>query len=155
MRGFWVREVDRARLLTPYSAAFVDALKTAVPFRYLRWDQDTKSWVVRQPYIEDALRIAHDHYDEMVALEQAAGGVRSSSAPPPRPAHNAQQCLSEVRRIWGEEAALGLLPDAPPSVVHAVYRALALLVHPDRGGSHERMVEVNRAYELLKKLGKA
>lgn len=32
-------------------------------------------------------------------------------------------------------------------VVDAAYRELAVIHHPDRGGSHERMVEINQARE--------
>jgi curved DNA-binding protein CbpA len=44
--------------------------------------------------------------------------------------------------------------DAPLPIVEAVYRALSLIHHPDRGGVHERMVEINLAYEKAKKFAK-
>jgi hypothetical protein len=49
---------------------------------------------------------------------------------------------------WG---TLFLVPGAPPEVVKAVYRALAQLYHPDRGGDAARMAAVNAAVaELIK-----
>lgn len=47
-------------------------------------------------------------------------------------------------------AALYLLPSAPHEIVRAAYRALAHVHHPDSGGDHSRMVEINRAYETIK-----
>ena len=46
---------------------------------------------------------------------------------------------------------LGLNPDAGPEVVRAAYRALARKHHPDNGAEPdaERMVRINRAYEIL------
>lgn len=46
-------------------------------------------------------------------------------------------------------AALHLLPSAPPELIKAAYRRLAQIHHPDAGGTHERMVEINRAFETL------
>lgn len=44
---------------------------------------------------------------------------------------------------------LGVRPDAPLEVVRAAYRELAKSAHPDRGGSDERMAELNAALERL------
>lgn len=45
---------------------------------------------------------------------------------------------------------LGIRPGAPAEVIEASYRALAKTAHPDRGGSDERMAELNAAYEAVK-----
>lgn len=46
----------------------------------------------------------------------------------------------------GAHAVLYLLPDAPPEVVKAVYRALATKYHPDMpGGDDAKMAELNAA----------
>ena len=44
---------------------------------------------------------------------------------------------------------LGLQPTASTEEVTAAYRAAAQAEHPDKGGSVERMAEINVAYELL------
>lgn len=44
---------------------------------------------------------------------------------------------------------LHLTSDAPTPVVRAVYRALALLHHPDKGGDTERMKSINVAFEAI------
>ena len=44
---------------------------------------------------------------------------------------------------------LGLSPLASPKEVRERYRELAFRVHPDRGGSPERMRELNLAYERI------
>ena len=45
--------------------------------------------------------------------------------------------------------ALWLLPGAPPEVVKAAYRALAVLNHPDHGGDTAAMQRINDAYRRL------
>lgn len=49
---------------------------------------------------------------------------------------------------------LGFPPESNPSTkdIRKAYRTLALLNHPDRGGDHLRMVEINTAFDIL--LGK-
>jgi hypothetical protein len=45
--------------------------------------------------------------------------------------------------------ALHLLPSAPPEVIKAAYRALAVKLHPDHGGNEEEMKRINAAYKRL------
>lgn len=52
----------------------------------------------------------------------------------------------------GPYAVLHLAPDAPPEVVKAAQRALAMLHHPDRGGSEADMKRINNAADEI--LGK-
>jgi hypothetical protein len=52
-------------------------------------------------------------------------------------------------------AKLYVTPEAPPEVIRAAYKALAMLYHPDRGGDGVKMREVNEAFESLQKAGKA
>lgn len=49
-------------------------------------------------------------------------------------------------------ATLGCAPKAPMEIVDAAYKILAKRYHPDTGGSHERMVKLNAAYERIKAL---
>jgi hypothetical protein len=44
---------------------------------------------------------------------------------------------------------LGVSPQDPTDWIRSRYRELALESHPDRGGSEERMREINLAYERL------
>jgi len=44
---------------------------------------------------------------------------------------------------------LHLLSSAPPEVVKAAYRALAVLNHPDKGGDTNAMQRINDAYRRL------
>jgi DnaJ domain len=129
--------------MTPYSAEFIEALKAAVPWRYRSFDGEAKHWIVRQPYVDVALDVAGQYY-EMTQY------FTTQDASPSTPLHPVEECLRRVQAMWREHADLYVLPHAPWTVIQAAYRALALLVHPDRGGSHQRMVEVNRAYQGLR-----
>jgi len=62
-------------------------------------------------------------------------GLRPPSPPPPPPPSPCRTC-SELRLRWSP-----------------IYRKLVLLLHPDRGGSHEAMVLVNEVNEWFTHLG--
>lgn len=51
------------------------------------------------------------------------------------------------RDVLGMAADVGAPKAAQLEAVRNLYRALASKHHPDRGGSHERMAEINRAWE--------
>lgn len=58
------------------------------------------------------------------------------------------------RQRSGAEATLFCLPDAPPEVLRAAFKALARLHHPDVGGSEESMKRINAAMEELRTRGR-
>lgn len=60
------------------------------------------------------------------------------------PAANRAKPWRELLGI-SEESLRGLGPNGKRQVVEESFRELALIHHPDRGGAHERMAEINRA----------
>jgi hypothetical protein len=52
---------------------------------------------------------------------------------------------STRRKPWWQ--VLYVAPDAPAVVIEAAYKSLCKHYHPDRGGTHEAMTELNRAFE--------
>lgn len=49
---------------------------------------------------------------------------------------------------------LGLPANASARDIKKAYRRMALKFHPDRGGSHEKMQEINEAYENAMRLAR-
>ena len=75
---------------------------------------------------------------------------------PPSAAQQAEMAKAQKvkRRLKaaGPYAVLGVPPDSPDWVVLAAYQRIAKKVHPDMpGGSTEKMKELNKAYEEIKK----
>ena len=163
MQGFFTRTGGSVRLITPFDRAFVDALKEAIPWRHRDFDGSTKTWTIHEPYDSEALQLALDYYDDMEEVFTQAGVEREIAnafkthvcitKEAPGTPHEVSECLRRVRHMHQEFAVLYLLPGAPWSVIQAAYRALVKLVHPDvaGSGSHQAMVEVNRAYEALER----
>jgi hypothetical protein len=61
----------------------------------------------------------------------------------------------EERELADARATLGVGPDADAEAIRAAHRRLAGLEHPDRGGSHVRMVALNAARDRLLRALKA
>jgi hypothetical protein len=118
-------------------------LKSVVPVGYRRYEPSEKIWLITGGFFVqdwfDALRAHFDIEVEYVGAQQDRQRRHEQKWQPPRP----QQSLATPYKT------LHLLPDAPPEVVKAAYKALARIYHPDLRGDTAKMVEINRAYETL------
>jgi hypothetical protein len=118
---------------TPYDAAFVAALKDGVSYDFRSWDAERKVWSVEAPYAEVALGIVRRFFANVKTTDEgnasSAGGTPSGGDP---------------------YRELHLLPSAPVPLIHAAYRTLARLHHPDAGGDVTTMQRLNAAYDRLK-----
>jgi transcriptional regulator with XRE-family HTH domain len=57
--------------------------------------------------------------------------------------------LAAAKFSWAE--VLGVSPDAEPTEARRAMTRLAVLYHPDKGGTTEQMVRINKAYEEARK----
>jgi hypothetical protein len=150
-------------LYTPYDAFFVAQLKDAVPAELRQWDGDNKRWYVFESHAEAAVRIARAYWPDIdlsrygTAQEQGwrrtyqRGGQRQQSSS----RGSYREPWSNASAPASDHATLYVTIDAPPEVVRAAYKALAIKHHPDKGGDSQTMQRVNGAFDRLKKAGKA
>ena len=117
-------------------AAGIAALKENIAPDYRTFDGDTKQWRITADG-----RAGFDGWlGYMRLFHKAAIEWTDGEAEKPR-----------TRTAPDAFATLYLLPNAPPEVVRASYKALAQLVHPDKpGGDHAAMQRLNEAYERLR-----
>lgn len=68
---------------------------------------------------------------------------------------NVQDLSPTLRRGIEQQLGIGFTTTTapPPAIITEIvdpwYRRLSLIHHPDRGGSHERMLAINSARDLL------
>lgn len=124
-------------LIGPYLPALIGELKEEVPFRSRSWNADFKCWTVGERWCETVRRLAGKHADSVL---EAHCGTRVEKGPGP-----------VGRDLDADAETLGVSPKAPGEVIHAAYRAMARLHHPDLVGSMStgRMQEINAAYERM------
>lgn len=89
-------------------------------------------------------------HDVVVGWAMEDYGLCSDLVPPNVVARHEQQRISK-RAVAGKNGswrqALCVTADAPYEVVHAAYRALSKIRHPEAGGTVEEMAALNKAWE--------
>lgn len=121
-------------LWTDYDPELVAAIKNRIPMRFRKWDGQRKCWLFMNEAIREVLFITEQYCGTVEQVED-----------------NATRDLSQE----DVEAymLLHVLPSAPKEVIRAAYKAMALLAHPDRGGSTAQMQAINSAYQRLMREG--
>jgi hypothetical protein len=111
----------------------ISELKGIVPVAFRNYDPTKKTWIITDWGCLDEWL---DELRSVYEIETEYHDEQPSRPPPP------QSIASPFQTLY-------LLPNAPPEVVKAAYKALAKIHHPDARGSSERMVEINRAFEVI------
>ncbi|MGI8656845.1 MAG: J domain-containing protein [Pyrinomonadaceae bacterium] len=117
----------------------IDVLKNRIPPHYRVFDGDSRQWLINgiaSGYLHGWLEAMEDEYD----AEAVWDGEKREHANAPK---------SEPPKMIDAYKTLCVVPDAPPEVVKAAYRALAQLNPPDKGGDTEAMQRINEAYRKL------
>lgn len=167
----------RVELETPYVQMFVDDIRT-IPYTSRNWVPERRVWIVWDPYVAMAVQFVNTYYpnaevvgqpsesdysrwkrehaedqkkeqerqrkwdyDRRRGYEYGSGGYRSGNT-------------SQTSSGGSDHQTLYLTPEAPEQVVKAAYKALAILLHPDRSSdpnATRQMQNVNAAYDRIKK----
>lgn len=139
MRARITTEPDGGLCLeTSYQAAFVQALKTAIPWDRRTWDAARKRWSVSVLYADDLLRLLTD-FHATVFDERCPHHEEALTVVPPMP--------PELRDAFD---ALFLAYTAPLCVAVAAYRALSQIHHPDHGGEAHQFRTVQTAIATIR-----
>lgn len=113
-------------LETPYNKQFLDTFRRSIVPKKRMWDENDKVWYVVRDQFEKLTHMLEEYFDETLLLEFPQQDVSTDA--------------------WSK---LWLLSGAPLEVVRAVYKALSMLNHPDRGGDVEKMKDINVAYKEI------
>jgi hypothetical protein len=110
----------------------ISELKEIIPVAFRNYEPTKKTWLITD----------WERLDEWISEMRSVYAVETEydneqpSRPPP------QSIASPFQTLY-------LLPNAPPEVVKASYKALAKIHHPDARGNSEKMIEINRAFEII------
>ena len=140
----------RDYLSDPAIAAFFSAREHESYFRSLKSVEELRAFHDRLIAVLLSVLQLVDERSEPILDEILARAFREEH---PWSAGELAPTISAVEEVQSLEPRginlLGVGNDADFEVLRKAYRAAALRVHPDRGGSTAEMVAVNRAYELL------
>ena len=154
----------RIAIETSHNSDYVEAIKFIIPQRDREWDPDSKLWIVDKRYYSAAVALVRHFFGE--GFIDSVGGVEEHQMTDWVEKFEAWKSFGAKKKTYegrpkmaradagdGPYAALYLRPNAPPELVKAAYRTLAVLYHPDKGGDEELMKRVNVAYAQLQKIG--
>jgi hypothetical protein len=118
----------------------IASLKRTVSPNLREYEPDTKQW-----FVADAARTQLDRWLGYMHVEH---GVEAEWITTDDAHERARNPHTSAKA--DPHAVLHLLPTAPPEVVKAAYRALAVKLHPDKpGGDTHAMQRLNQAYKQL------
>ena len=120
-----------------YHPALIKALKDQIPAAFRRYAAaEGKSWIVDAEYADEAITLLVRFFPNVQVEFTRQSRTRASAQT--RPTGNDHFRILHLRET------------APVELIEASYRVLARLYHPDRGGTHEAMQELNGAYAALR-----
>jgi len=118
-----------------YKRSCVDDIKSAIPKHGRGWRPEEKVWEVEPQFADELIAVLSDHYSEVVEHEEMYDKAEAAPAP-----------ASTTIDPYGE-----LLRLCDNALLKKVYRMIAAELHPDRGGSQEKMQAANLAWESIRK----
>jgi hypothetical protein len=144
---YWDRDVQAYRMKMKWSPQrgpqIVDFLKKQIPSSERMWDEQAKIWTFTEKYFDGVAKFAKLLFGatEVVILSktQVESAQQSYSAPQSRKATPLEIELAEFMQLLPFEAA------------QSAYRKAAMLLHPDRGGSMEKMTKLNTLWTRIEK----
>lgn len=145
-------------------AASLAALKAEIATRYRKFDFAARCWVIiadGSESLERYLSLMESRFSASIRIrdetdaertererqtrhESAAGGGARAGA-----GSQKYEDTAKKMNILRAYETLYLQPGAPMALIHAAYRTLAKLHHPDLGGDTASMAEINNAYHLV------
>lgn len=124
---------NEVELRFPFHAELVELLKSQIPYRSREYVPSTKTWRIGDGFQDLALDLLLRHFPDADVPHRA----RPHAAPKAKPPGS------------DHYAVLHLQPTAPPELISVVYRALAKLHHPDKGGDPAAMRRLTEAHDAL------
>lgn len=138
-------DVHVFELHSPYDVEFITKLKARVPGKKRKfvWTNG-KFWVIDIHYIEAVKKLCRGFYDDVVvyrgedilAEQEFTDQVNESHA--------------NIGQASGWKAAEVFILHAPEEALKTMYRETAKILHPDQGGSDEKMRNLKEAWEEIK-----
>jgi hypothetical protein len=132
--GFWADFTDDAKVLFRYDLDLIDIIRQT-PGR--RWNSEDRYWTVPDVEVDDVVRRLRSAGAD-VSVEQPA----EHREPPPR---------EEKTKSSSGNPFVTVLGELPSHLRKPMYKAMALVLHPDIGGDTVLMQKLNAAWQVYER----
>jgi hypothetical protein len=170
MKKVSIRNIDGYLIVTaPYNERFLEQLKATIPIEDREWCGEDREWYINDDHAAYVRALIRKCYRCPIIDDQGlVDEVRTLRAKCRALEQDYAELLDQMRTLrdeyWeldklvgrcscgplsGDYATLCLQDNAPIAVVHAVYKALVVMHHPDRGGDTATMQRINAARDRI------
>lgn len=146
-------ETEFCSLIHAYSKRFTEYIRYGVkPLSYRRWDDKAHRWEVHIAKLAMVVLYAKSYFEHVDyrSLPQELQIKLVSEMQGKAAAQEAVHGLNRAQLKPDPYLDLYVQSNAPWAVIKAAYKALALMYHPDHGGSSEAFRKVQEAYDELR-----
>lgn len=138
------------KLTHTYNKRFVDYIRLGIkPLSCRKYDPTTRQWSIHEsklPHIVSYGYKCFDHVDYSTLAYALKKEINDTVA-------GWKNSRPDLKQATPKDpySTLFIVPQAPWEVIKASYTALVQMHHPDKGGDAEKFIEIQTAYEALKK----
>jgi len=141
VRIWWDASVQAYRMASPYNKDLVEAVKTFIPVSDRSYDPQTKIWTIVERQLTPLTGLFKTLNIQPTVITRQQTEQAAQSQP-----NGAQKRGLDIAVV-----ALDFMRLAGPDAMQKAFRAAAMTLHPDRGGSMDKMSALNAAWERLQK----
>jgi hypothetical protein len=141
---WWDASIGAYRLTSGYNKSLLETFKLLVPASQRSYDPETKIWTFTEqtlPMVEKVLTMVG--LKATIVSRQQAEAASASGSNTSASAHSSQATLDTV--------ILAFVKAMPYESMQKAYRDAAMRCHPDRGGSMDKMAQLNSTWQRLEK----
>jgi hypothetical protein len=135
-----------------YNKEYLDILKVSVPASGRSWNEQSKSWLVDEKYVDPLLAIARKvfgtvNYQTKAQFEAKFGGAQQSY-------QQSQQnyTISSPKNEFTPNEALEFIKLIPREALRKAYLQAAMLLHPDRNSDPEASTKMSKLNALWNRI---
>jgi hypothetical protein len=139
IRIWWDTSVAAYRMASPYNRELVDAVKSFIPVSDRSYDPATKIWTIVERQLAPLQNLLKQLGITATIITRQQAEQASQSSP-------TQQRGKPLDTIILEFVKL-----IPQDCMVKAYRAAAMTLHPDKGGSMDKMSSLNAAWDRIQK----
>jgi hypothetical protein len=142
---------------TGYDVNFIEFIKAKIPGSDRAWDASTKMWYIKEAWFDIMFELASQLWPGAVGVVSRASAEQAWKE---QEAARSAMLAAQRQAVLGplENAILAFCQLCDADALRAARNKMAIALHPDKGGSPEKMAQLNAAWfayeqELKKSLG--